>query len=428
MRFSSSVAPIVLVASLLGALLGTCLLGGCPAETAALCGNGAVEASETESTCCEDTGCAFGACGADGCVDPWTSCGDAGSCAAPYVCGGAAPPSYDCAQCGCANAAACVDGVCLDADVRAQERNDLALASDLDLAEYVRFFTDLAARSELGGTVTVDAYAERIAAAMHEDRRTTTLIIGAEAGAEIATVMGIFEAAIGAPTLEVDRPSDACEATASASTGLFPETFIVAVVDDDDASPITCPYPGTWARCSLPLASQCVDRASRRAVPVVVVDMNIALATADQAMLVRAGIQLPETVDALLGEALSLFQAARSAVVPQDGFVVGQRFAVVFPDVPHESAAESATVGDGAFVVIGAPDAKAYRLGSFRTLWNDTLSQRFMIQNDIQTRDCTFVIDADETVHMTCTNAGAVLDAIVNGANFTLIDVTRTGP
>ena len=399
---------------------------GCPEEPAR-CGDGAVDPGEDEESCCTDTGCALGGCGApfeEGvlvCYLPWEyDCRDrAGQCVegTPQRCSeGAAPPSYDCAGCGCAAADACVDGVCYDAATRAFARDVDALPDDLDFSEYLAL--PLFLRSY--DAFSLAEVARDLGGHPRPDPRLNTFILGwDERSQSWDPVVGAFLEASG--TGELPRSDVDCVP----GTGLWPEGAIVSVVAPDRASRATCAYPGMFIDCALPTNADCALGAGYLSRSVVFLDLDVVLDDADQAMLIRAGRAAPELRDAALVEALGVWRDASTAVSAQPGRAVGDRFAAVWPGDPQGTY----------WVLLRARADAALRLETYRAVWSDPPSQQFLIDHDIQTRACSFTLvgDGDDppwlpsNVYLSCANAGATLNANVETAGFTLVDVTTTG-
>ncbi|HEY4223945.1 MAG TPA: hypothetical protein VGO62_21465 [Myxococcota bacterium] len=413
-------APTVVAMAVACACIG--VAAACP--SAPVCGNGVVEEGESETTCCADTGCAFGACsnanGPGACVPPWvSSCSgaavDAGGCSGSYVCSGSSDaPAFDCATCGCDNGASCTDNVCVDAVTRGDEPGSDTIADDLDLDAYTKLYTDFEGQRQPD---TLAALAAQMKASMHADSRIDTIVLGADVDADTDLIESAIEPvlALGAPhTLE--RP--ACDDLgAAASAGLLPGTFVVAHVDDDKAERVTCPIPATYPSCALPMASDCVVASGRFAETLIVVDMAVALDKIDALMVVRAGFEVPGRVQTVLDQGASHFAVARGLLENASNLTVDGR------------NAGSYATGDPLvhFVVISAPaSAQPRRIESFRALWLEPGTQDFMVQNDILPVDCTYEFADVISVH--CETGGASVDATVSASTFQLLDHTTSGP
>lgn len=248
------------------------------------------------------------------------------------------------------------------------------------------------------------------------DSRTNTLVVGLDPEANADAVVDEIEGGVtGALDIGIAASlcfdDDACASAASAATaGLARDGLVVVVAPEDEATTLTCAYPGMWSHCVLPPVDACVRRAGRLPIGVVVVDLVTALPRLDRAMLVRASLQTPETTDAYLNAAIGAFTDAAGIVATQEGLAVHDRFARAF----------------GSFVVVADPNARPAHLGAFRAVWHDAPAQAFLVGHDIQARDCTFAFNAATTVR--CENAGAVLEAHVDPGSFELLDVTTTEP
>lgn len=400
----------------------------CPEAPDPVCGNAVLEPGEDEDSCCADAGCSFGACtpaaeaqGQAVCREGWQQeCEgvSVGACAGSFVCAsGAATPSYDCLACPCAGADACYEDVCVGAATRELERDQPAVADDLDMEQYADLFTRLGALDAIPLAEAAGAVAARLAA----DSRSTTLLAGADPAMNIADledVLGVVVAAAGyTPTTRLDlreRRGDVCAEIAGASSaGVLPNHFVVAIVPADAASAATCAFPGSFAHCDIPLAEQCALRAGRLSASLIVIDQQVAMAAMDQAMLLRAGLAPPEVLDTFLGTALTTFNGALSLFPLQDGFRSGQRFVGAWVD------------GDVVWVVLADANARADRTRTFKTVWNDPPSQAYLLEHDIQVRDCAFDDGVAGQIVMTCDNGGFTLTATVDPASATLVDVTQ---
>ena len=331
--------------------------------------------------------------------------------------GAAATPSYDCQACPCAGADACYQGVCVDAATRERERDANVVREDLDMAEYAALFTALRALD----AIPLAEAAEVIASDLTADSRTTALLAGADPAMNIndlEDVLAVAVAAAGfAPSTRLDlreRRTDVCgEVATAASAGVLPEVFVVALVPADAASTQTCAFPGTFAHCVIPVAEQCALRAGRLSSSLVVIDERVALPAMDQAMLLRAGLAPPEVLDAFLASALTVFNSALSLFPLQEGFRVGERFVGAYLH------------GDVVWLVLADANARADKLRSFRVVWNDPPSQAYLIEHDIQARDCAFDEAAGGLLIMTCDNGGFRLTATVDAAAAALVDVIQ---
>lgn len=339
----------------------------------------------------------------------------------PYACGGATVlPRYDCATCGCGNADACVDGVCYDAATRGAARDGDALPDDLELPEYVALIAELRAR---------DAQPVAVAGAVHADEpradpRRSTFIIGWDARSPDATALqGAWLEALS--VRDAATTDDRCGQPAT----LWPAGALVQVVPPDGAARVTCAYPGLFIDCALPTAADCVLGAGYLAETAIFLDLDVVLDDADHAMLVRVGRAPPSLRDATLVEALGVWLDVAGGVGEQPGL------AVETPDGPRYAAAYASDDPHVTWILLDARRAAPARMRSFRVVWSDPPSQLFLVDHDIQTRDCSFSFRYDDgapawaptSVIMACTNAGATLVAEVETAGFTLVDVSTTG-
>lgn len=409
-------------------LLSLVALIGCPEEPAR-CGDGAVDVGEDEASCCLDTGCSLGSCeasGADGaraCVMPWESpCRDhGGQCLedSPLRCAdGPAPPSYDCDACGCGNADACVGGICYDAATRAAARERAALPDDLELTEYVALLTELRAR---------DAAPLATIAASHADEprldpRRNTFIVGWDLrSAGVAVLATAWLEALGQG--DVAASDDAC----TPGAGLWPDGARTRLVAPDAAARVTCAYPGMFVDCVLPLEADCALGAGFQAETAIFLDLDVTLDDADAALLVRAGSVPASLRDATLVEALNVWNDAADTVGEQVGLLV------TGPTVERYAAAYPSADAHVTWILLNARTTAALRLESYRAVWADPPSQQFLVDHDIQARECVFVFadvapgERPDRVTMTCENAGFTLTAVVDAADFTLVDVSTAG-
>ncbi len=401
---------------------------GCPREPPR-CGDGVADPGEDASTCCLDVPCALGACGAVAddaaprCLMPWeAACAAAGAACldgTPYACGAdASMPRYDCASCGCGGADACVEGVCYDAATRGGARDLDVLPDDLELADYVGLLTDLRARDARPMAEVAAAHVDEPRA----DPRRATFVIGWDARSpDDAALQGAWLEALGVH----DAASTAQRCVEP--DALWPDGALVQVVPPDAAARVTCAWPGMFVDCVLPLATDCVLGAGFLAEAVIFLDLDVVLDDADAAMLVRVGRVPASQRDAMLDQALAVWLDAASSVGAQPGLAIevagGVRYAATYPsDDPHVS-----------WVLLDARRGVPLRMRTYRVVWSDPPSQQFLVEHDIQTRDCAFDTGSvapgalPPSVSMTCTNAGATLVAEVETAGFTLVDVATTG-
>ena len=413
-RVARSIAGVAVVAALAAVV-------GCP-DDAPRCGDGARDPGEDGVSCCADVGCAVGECLGDGaaasCRLPWEGAcvGAAGACLAegPLRCAsGAQPPSYDCAGCGCGNADACVDGICYDAATRGSARDLDQLPDDLDVTDYVAL--PLALRSG-------DAASMATIAAVHHDEprldpRRNTFIVGWDPRSPgLEAVAGAWLAALDVET----APRN--DADCAPGVALWPDGASVSVVPPDRAARVTCAYPGMFVDCVLPTSADCALAQGFQSETAIFLDLDVVLDDADTAMLIRAGRAAPPLRDAALVQALSAWSNAATSVGVQPGLAVADRYAAAFP-----SADAHVT-----WVLLAARSPAALRLESYRAVWANPPSQQFLVDHDMQTRDCAFAFEQVEpgalpdTVTMVCENAGATLTAVIETNGFTIVDVTTT--
>ncbi|MBI1944315.1 MAG: hypothetical protein HYS27_01395 [Deltaproteobacteria bacterium] len=397
----------------------------CPPPSTPVCGDGRVDPGEDAASCCLDVPCDRGSClaladdGSPACLMPWqeTCAWAAGNCLedSPLRCAqDAAPPSYDCAGCGCGDADACVDGICYDAATRAAARDLDALPDDLDVGDYVAL--PLALRP-------LDTLPLATAAATHReeprlDPRRNTVIVGWDARSpDVDEVVRPWLAALGAEA----APQSVTDC--APATSLWPDDTVVAVVPPDRAARVTCAWPGMFVDCVLPTNADCALGAGGSSETAIFLDLDVVLDDADAALLVRVGRAAPALRDAALVEALAAFGDAATSVGEQPGLLVAGRYAAAYPsDDAHVT-----------WVLLRARNTTALRLGSYRVVWGDPPSQQFLVDHDIQTRDCAFAWqpfapgELPATVTMSCANAGATLTAVIEPASFSIVDVSTSG-
>lgn len=419
-------------------LLAAVPLGGalCEEKEPAVCPNTIAEEGENQVNCCRDVGCDFGFCAGEPntpgeCREAWQQqCIDAlatdadgpPSCIGPLVCGDseASVPSYDCQACPCPGSDACYEGVCTDAETRNLERFADVVEDDLVPDEYARFFRVLA--DELDAVPVAEA-ATVIAAEIARDSRTTVVVAGADPATnttELDTVLrALLQSTPFATTRRLDvrdRPGEVCdEVRAASSTGLLPATFVVAFVPDDGATRATCEFPGTFARCDVPLAADCAQLAGRVATSVVVVDQVVALRELDQALLLRSGLAPPDVREAFLTQGLGVWGSARDLFPLQEGFRVATRFTAAFIDGPRKVI----------WLLLADPNARPNHLTAYRLVWADQPSQQYLVDHDIQARQCAFDDLDGGLLLMTCDNNGFTLTATIDPGVPALLDVEQ---
>lgn len=402
----------------------------------AICGNTIAEEGENPGNCCRDVVCPFGFCAGEPstpgeCREAWQQqCIDAlatdadgpPSCIGPLVCGESATsvPSYDCVACPCPGADACYEGVCTDAETRNRERFVDIVEDDLLPAEYARFFRTLA--DELDAVPVAEA-AAFAAGEIARDSRNTIVVAGADPAMNTTDLDTVVRALLldtqlnFSSRLDVrDRPDDACgEVQSSSSTGLLPSTFVVAFVPDDAAARATCEFPGTFARCDVPVAVDCASLAGRIAFPVVVVDQIVALRELDHALLLRSGIAPPDVRESFLTQSLGVWNTAVDIFPLQEGFRVANRFAAAFVDAQRKVT----------WLLVADPNARPDHLTGYRLVWADPPSQQYLVDHDIQARDCAFDELDGGLLLMTCNSAGFQLTATIDPGVPALLNVEQ---
>jgi hypothetical protein len=407
----------------------------CEEPEPAVCPNTIAEDGENQVSCCRDVGCDFGFCAGEPntpgeCREAWEQqCIDAlatdadgpPSCIGPLVCGASAAsvPSYDCTACPCPGSDACYEGVCTDADTRNRERFDDVVADDLLPEEYGAFFRMLATLD----SIPVAEAALLASADIARDSRTTIVVAGADPAMNTTDLDTVVRALLVETPFAFtqrldlrDRAADVCaEVQSSSSTGLLPVTFVAAFVPDDGASRATCEFPGTFARCDVPVAADCAATAGRIAYPVVIVDQIVALKELDHALLLRAGLAPPDVRDSFLTQSLGVFASAVDIFPLQEGFRVANRFGAAFVDGERKVT----------WILLADPNARPDHLTGYRLVWNDPPSQQYLIAHDIQARDCAFDVLDDGLLLITCDNAGFRLTATVDPGLPALLDVEQ---
>ena len=436
------------------------MLAGCP-PPAAECGDGIVDEGETEATCCVDTGCSTGVCGARGaCEDPWTSACDAagaGACLpeSSAVCPDAptAIPVSDCTQCGCGGGDRCEDQVCVDVATRDAERDSPVPPNDLETTDFLALIAE-ANSFPLTFNDVVSAHRKTL----REDRRALALLVGRigngsappsddrvdEANgleARIATRLveslsstrgqdQIVAMAGRVPTpFELSERDvvplgetldDACgELEAAAAAAKADETRMIVFADAAIAHRESCFYPALFPRCGHPHLDGCLEREGIRPVSVVVMSTALALDRLERALLVRIGNQQAFAIDTRLEQTITQWQDLVSNLIRP------AQFGLTLDDDTRVSVRARPTRSRDGHVVLVIEDREPWGLLAFRVLWNDAPTQAFLIDQDVTASDCGYRREAN-TVHFDCAESGATLTAAIDMTTREISPITRT--
>jgi hypothetical protein len=411
--------PVVVVVLALGA-------SACPPPDP-VCGDGVVEAGEDESTCCEDTGCSFGACNAatSACEDPWADdCAGLEECLfdGPYVCRDLEPPGYDCGTCGCPGDERCEGGACFTVQDLAGVRDDADIPPDLPIDEYFAFIDELS-RAPL----TLGEVAEAIALRTRADRRASAVVIGSirTSPDELAAATKLTQALVaqGLPAAETELAAavDACDLVAPiADDSTADERVDVLVVPADVAHREVCARQAMFPACALPTASDCLLSAGRRPATVMLIDHVALLARVDRVLLGRAANNPPGEVLFQLDLVINRWRQSVDTLGTPAAHAVelasGERY--LRGDFARDDPAMwwLALVGRG---------ASPWGLLGYRALWNDSVTQAFLTDNDLTGRDCTWEVAEPEMAY-TCDDGTARIEATIDTDTLAILDVTTT--
>jgi hypothetical protein len=370
------------------------------------CGNGVVDEGETNATCCEDVGCEVGVCGASQrCELPWeATCATAGCIEdGPLQCSDDAtvPPKADCAACGCPNDGACLQGVCVDADVREEARDDDLVSDLLDDEDYVALLR-LITRAP---AIPLAEARRRLDARRLADPRRIVRVIGVD---RIDGEGGGGELLDGS---SID-PADAICSSWLNQNGLYPERRQQLSVPVDQVDDVTCRYPGQFSRCQLPLIGGCVAASGRSAERLLVVG-TAAYQDVDDALLRHAVRSSRNQWLVRFDDVASLYSDAVSVLADDRFDDAGRQVRVVVDD------------SDGVWWIHAPPiDARPHQTLSFRALWADAQTRAFIEDEDMLPTDCRFEVGAGIMVE--CQRAGARLTATMS-LDHVLIDTTLEG-
>lgn len=436
------------------------LSAGCP-PPAPECGNGVVEEGEDEQTCCTDTGCSRGVCGASGaCEEPWIAeCIAAGEGAclpnSSLLCGASpqSPPTSDCTQCGCAGEDRCEDQVCVDVATRDAERPGPLPPNDLETPD---FFALIAAVNTLETTLDDALAAHRRTS--RADPRANVHVVGRlgnsiapptdnrvdeASGLEAQVVAHYLEALV---TLEADiavgiqegfAPTsldlDAVDVTPLPGTldaacpvveplvrnALEAGTASVVIADAAIAHRESCVSPALFPVCTHPHLDGCIERSGALPTSVFILSTALVLDRLERALLIRIGNQQAFAIDGRLEQTITqwldlvsnLARPARYRVDLADGETVYVR-------------GRSMQSRDG-YVLVVVEDRQPWGLSAFRLLWNDAPSQAFLTEQDITAADCVY-FRTDDLVTFDCEDDGARLFAEIDMASRTIVTSERT--
>jgi hypothetical protein len=376
------------------------------------CGDGVVNDGEDETTCCEDTGCASGTCGdAHACVTAWNDICVAPGCAPtqPLLCidDVRAPPAYDCAQCGCADGGACIDAVCVSADVREQERNDDVVSDLLDDEDYVALLRLLTRGRARSVTDMNPILVQR----RQLDARIVHRLMGDDAVDGHIGAEGLLD---GRDVSANGESRDDICAALRAESGLAPLTRLQASLPVDQVDDVTCLHPGVFARCQPPAVAGCAFAAGRSAERFLVVGQQ-AYQTVDDALLRHAVRSARVQWITRIDDVVARYNDA-TAIVPTAAFVD--------PNTNREVRVV-ADAQEGVWWVLIVPvDSAPHRLLSFRALLAQATSRTFLENNDMLPTDCTFRVSAG--IDVVCERAGARLQATLT-LDHIILDVTTEG-
>jgi hypothetical protein len=419
------------------------------------CSSSSPSTDAEQKSCACDRGVCDPTTGA--CVDPWVlDCKGVaeGECAPsrPYVCAGVAPPSYDCAKCGCPDGQKCELGVCFPGETLALRREDRGIKTDRPVDEYFRFVDAMMTLPALTKAEAIDEMTKR----MKRDARVSTLNLGESHGAgdEQAVGLDLVRAIVSrgftASTIGIEGGKDPivdiapladlgieahaisgdltnkayCKAvTENVGELLNTEGIYVQYSGSGHTSQEACYHTEHYSICNPPHTAECVTKLGRRALTVMLFDPDPWLTMTDQALLWRAGTRLPDVaafateLDAALRrwEASfakqikdARFDAAAGARNVNVRFVASPRFEDVF------------------IAYFPRPERTAFLMRSFGAVWATPALQTYLVTNAMRPQDCSISWDATpgkETYSLWCEKDGKELTATVD-RDFKLTDST----
>lgn len=438
-----------IVAAVVAAACSSTSAAPAPTEAAARCANGAPAGSDA---CCADATCERGVCdrATGACVDPWVvECAgvEAGACsqAKPYVCQGDAPPTYDCGTCGCPDGETCEQGACIRADALALRRDERGLRTDMPLDDYFRFMGDMATSP---AKTWVEAV-EEIAARMRADARRVALNLGESHGSGDEQAVGLelvravaargFSvrsiaieggkdpivdpaplADLGVTPLAIrgDLTNDAhCEAAVEQiGERLNTEAVFVQYSGSGHTSQEACFHTEHYSICQPPHIAECVAKAGRKAITVMLWDPEPWLTMTDNALLWRAGAKLPDvaTFELELGATLAAWEKHFAAQVRDpryDASVGGRDVNVRFVPSPR--------VDDVIVAFFPRPGRQPFLLRTFEAVWKVPALRTYLIDGAMRPQDCSVSWDrtpGKESYSIFCGKGDKELVATVNGS------------
>lgn len=442
-------------------------------DETSVCGDGMLGFNENEATCCLDSGCHLGVCdeNSKACVQPaelicpsvTEQCSQVQK---PYMCKEPMPPQYNCAVCGCPNDEQCYEAVCYKQETIDLQRENDDIPNDLPLNDYFTFM-DWAVFSE---AMTLETAVAEIDKLLSQDDRRAALIIGESHNSfdEQAVGLELIRAVMNKGWTGLEIGIEAHTSTINNEQVLIPLIDISPIADleipetdiegnfsndtyckqaiantrslvndqglylqylgSGHTSFEPCYHPELYPRCVLPHAAECVKVTGRQAIVVILFDPEVWLWNTDRVLLWRCGNNYPNetAMTTALDEAISGFQEHLAFLIKETAFDLTATERSVNVRFVRSQYSEDVFIA-----FFPRPNRPAYLMQSFRALWNDTSWRAFLLEHDIQPKNCSIAWNLEPDVMLMtlyCGNNGYKLTADVDANNFTLISAIQTEP
>jgi hypothetical protein len=415
------------------------------------CGDGAVSGDETEDNCCEDTGCEYGVCSQDGCVDAWVGdCLETDVCSSekPWTCVESGVPEYDCSSCACPDDTICTFDVCYSQDELDSVRQEYLPPMDKPLDWYFQLIDNIMDP----GALTFDEFSIEVEGLLRADSRYAAVIMGESHGSldeqnvNLQLMVDIIDRGWeiialgiednGNPLLDATQTSilnvdiesisgnltnvSYCDQASSAVLGNLNHTdgIYLQYIGSGHTSREVAQWDMHWGICSLPHVAECVLANSRKAITLITFDPNIWMGLTDQVLMWSTGdyYTTRDAVSTRLNQIVDRWDTSFSALDAEplyDAEVNGANVNVrVVPSSEND---------DVWFAFFPRKDREPYLTKGFRAIWQVSEIQDYMWDNEIKPGNCSVswnFTPGEEELTYSCTKDSFSVQAQVHGLTY----------